>query len=371
MKITDVAVTLWEWKDIPPMRYTKTVASSATRRTQMGLVKISTDEGVEGHGFMGSALGSAQDDAPFIVNGLKPMLMGEDPLARERIWQTLMRRSRGRRIPAVGVVDVALWDLAGRAAGVPVHRLMGSYRNSVPAYASSAVLDGPEAYAEEAVKIKEAGWTAYKIHPHGEPDLDIRTCREVRRAVGDDYRLMLDSTWSYDYPQAVRVGVAIQELGFYWYEDPLADDDLYSYVKLKQQLHIPIMATELPLAGPTSYAPWVMEQATDYLRGDVYLKGGLTSCRKTAHLAEAFRMNYEVHHGSNSLNNVANLHLIMAMPNCEYFEVLLPDEVQKHGLVKDIEVDENGMVHAFDGPGLGAEIDFDLIERNKIAELSG
>lgn len=370
MKITDVTVTLWEWKDIPPMRYTLVVSSSEDRKTQMGLVRISTDEGVDGYSFIGSALGSARLDAPYIVEVLKPMLMGEDPLARERIWQTMMRRLRGQKLVAVSAVDVALWDLAGRHAGVPIHRLMGSYRDSIPAYASSAVLDTPEAYGEEAMKYKELGWTAYKIHPHGDPDADIRICREVRRAVGDEYRLMLDSTWSYDYPQAVRVGVAIQELGFYWYEDPLANDDIYSYVKLKQQLHIPIMATELPLAGPTSYAPWIMEQATDYLRGDVYLKGGLTSCRKTAHLAEAFHMTYEVHHGSNSLNNVANLHLIMAIPNCEYFEVLLPSEVQKHGLVGDIEVDENGMVHAFDGPGLGAEIDFDLIERNKIAELT-
>jgi len=370
MRITDVTVTLWEWGDIPPMRYTLTVASSKSRKTQMGIIRISTDEGVDGHAFMGSALGSARDLAPFIIQAVKPMLMGEDPLARERIWQTMMRRFRGQRLTAISAVDVALWDLAGRYAGVPVHQLIGSYRDSIPAYASSAVLDTPEAYAEEAMRYKEAGWSAYKIHPHGDPDTDIRICKEVRRAVGDEYRLMLDSTWSYDYPQAVRVGVAIQELGFYWYEDPLFEDDLYSYVKLKQQLHIPIMATELPLAGPTSYAPWIMEQATDYLRGDVYLKGGLTSCLKTAHLAEAFHMNYEVHHGSNSLNNVANLHLTMAIPNCEYFEVLLPDEVQKHGLLKDIEVDGDGMVHAFNGPGLGAEIDFDLIERNKIAEFS-
>jgi len=369
MRITDVSVTLWEWKDIPATRYTLTVASSRSRKTQMGLVRIRTDEGVTGHSFIGSALWSAQNDASFIVNTLRPMLIGEDPLARERIWQTLMRRLRGQRLTAVCAIDVALWDLAGRFAGVPVYRLMGAYRSRVPAYASSAVLDTPEAYAEEAVKYREAGWSAYKIHPHGDPDADIRICREVRRAVGDDYRLMLDATWSYDYTQAVRVGVAIQELGFYWYEDPLVEDDLFSYVKLKQQLHIPIMATELPMAGPTSYAPWIMEQATDYLRGDVYLKGGLTSCLKTAHTAEAFHMNYEVHHGSNSLNNVANLHLTMAIPNCEYFEVLLPDEVQKHGLIKDIEVDENGMVHAFEEPGLGADIDFDLIERNKIAEL--
>jgi L-alanine-DL-glutamate epimerase-like enolase superfamily enzyme len=369
MKITDITVTLWEWKDIPFTRYTHNIASAESGQTQIGLLHIVTDEGVDGYSFLGSSLRNAGDYAPYLIKNIKPMLIGEDPLARERIWQKLMRRLRGQQMFSISAIDVALWDLAGRHAGVPLHRLMGSYRDAVPAYASSYVLDSLEEYAEQAVQIKEAGWSAYKIHPWGIPDDDIRICQAVRKAVGDDYRLMLDSTWSYDYTQAVRVGLAIQELGFYWYEDPLVEDDIYSYVKLKQQLHIPIMATEFPIAGPTSYTPWIMEQATDYLRGDVFLKGGLTSCLKTAHLAEAFHMNYEVHHGNNSLNNVANLHLIMAIPNCEYFEVLLPAEAQKHGLIKDIEMDKEGMVHAFNGPGLGAEIDFDLIERNKIAVL--
>lgn len=369
MKITDVSVTVWEWKDIPPTRYTKTVSSAESRSTLMGLVRIQTDEGLEGNSFLGSALGSAKRDAPFLVEVVKGSLVGEDPLARERIWQTLNRRLRGQRLHVIGVVDVALWDLAGKVAGLPVHKLLGSYRDRVPAYASSAVLDRPQDYAEEAVHYKEAGWAAYKIHPPGEVSEDLRICEEVRRAVGDDFPLMLDPTWSYDYPDAIRVGVAIQEMGFYWYEDPLREDDLYSYVKLKQQLHIPIMATELPMAGPRSYAPWVMEQATDYLRGDVYLKGGITSCMKTAHLAEAFQMNYEVHHGSNSVNNIANLHMIMAIENCDFLEVLLPEEVQKHAVLNDIEIDEKGCAHAYDEPGLGAQIDFDLIERNKVAEL--
>ena len=369
MRIADVAVTLWKWQDIPPTRYTRTIASAGAGSTELGLVRIVADDGAEGHAFLGSALGSAAADARALVDRLKPVLMGEDALARERIWQTMMRRTRGQLLRAIGAVDVALWDLAGRAAGVPVHRLIGSYRNSVPAYASSAVLDSPAAYAEEAVRHKEAGWTAYKIHPPAEPDLDIAICTAVRRAVGDDFRLMLDSTWSYNYVQALRVGRAVQELGFYWYEDPLVEDDVYHYVKLKQHLAIPIMATEYPAAGPTAYATWVLARATDFLRGDVAVKGGLTSCLKTAHLAEAFHMNYEVHHGGNSLNNVANLHLLMAIPNCEYFEVLLPDAAQKHGLVQDIEVDANGQVHAFEGPGLGADIDFDLIERNKTGVL--
>jgi L-alanine-DL-glutamate epimerase-like enolase superfamily enzyme len=370
MKITDVTVTLWEWSDIPPTRYTKQVASSEARRTQIGLVRISTDEGVDGYSFFGSALASGERDAPFIVKNLKPILMGQDPLDRERLFQTMSRVASGNRIATVGAIDVALWDLAGRAAGMPVHKMLGTFRRSVPAYASSAVLDGPENYAEEAVHVKEAGWQAYKIHPHGQPEMDIRICEAVRKAVGDDYRIMLDSTWGYDYPGALRVGQCIQSLGYYWYEDPLPADDLYGYVKLKKQLGIPLMATELPHAYPKSYAPWVMLQATDYLRGDVCLKGGLTSCLKTAHTAETFQMNYEVHHGGNSFNNLANLHLIMAIPNCEYFEVLLPDEVQKHGVVNDIEVDANGMVHIADSPGIGAEIDFELIEKNTVAVLS-
>ena len=183
------------------------------------------------------------------------------------------------------------------------------------------------------------------------------------------YTIMLDSTWSYDFPAAVRVGRAIEEMGFHWYEDPLADQDIYNYVKLKQKLHIPVMATEYPIAGYDSYAPWIMLQATDYLRGDVAVKGGITTLVKTAHLAEAFRMNYEVHHGGNSLNNVANLHVIMAIRNTELFEVLLPDGAQKYGLLEDIQVDREGLVYAPVKPGLGYEIDFGLIERKKVAVL--
>jgi L-alanine-DL-glutamate epimerase-like enolase superfamily enzyme len=369
MKITDVTVTVWEWKDIPPTRYNKTIVSAEGGSTQMALVKISTDEGIDGYGFLGSALLSAELGAPFIIDTLKPVLMGEDPLARERLWEAMVQRSRGRRLFAVGAVDVALWDVAGLAAGVPVHKLIGSYRDSVPAYASSPVLDTPEDYGDEALRYKEMGWQAYKMHPHGEPEIDIKICEVVRRAVGDDYRLMLDPTWSYDYQGALQVGRALQELGYYWYEDPLPYDDIDGFVKLKSELTIPLMATELPVTTPPDYAPWIMREATDFLRGDVMLKGGITSCLKTARTAETFGMNYEVHHGGNSHNNFANLHLVMAIPNCEYFEVLLPEAAQKHGLVKDIEVDENGLVHLSDEPGIGAEIDFELIARNKVAEL--
>ena len=112
------------------------------------------------------------------------------------------------------------------------------------------------------------------------------------------------------------------------------------------------------------------QKATDALRGDVALKGGITSCLKSAHLAEGFRLNYELHHGGNSLNNVANLHVFCAIPNTEYFEVVLPDEAQKCGLINDLSVGRDGFVHVPKGPGLGVEIDFDLIEKSKTRILS-
>jgi L-alanine-DL-glutamate epimerase-like enolase superfamily enzyme len=112
-----------------------------------------------------------------------------------------------------------------------------------------------------------------------------------------------------------------------------------------------------------------MQRATDFLRGDVAVKGGITTLMKVAHLAETFHLNLELHHGGNSLNNVANLHVIMAIANTEFFEVLLPAESQKYGLIQDIEIDSEGFVHAPVEPGLGAVIDFDLIKRKTVAVL--
>ena len=368
MKITDVTLTLFAWDNIPPTTY-GSQSGQLGGSSALGLLRLVTDEGFEGHAFLGSALNSATTDAQGLITHLKPLLLGNDPLDRERLNQRLWTRQRAAGVRPFGAVDVALWDLAGKAYGQPIHRLLGTYRDRIGAYASSAVMSSPAAYAEEAAAFKANGWPAYKIHPPTRWREDIKVCEAVRRAVGDDYTIMLDSTWSYDFPTALRVGRAIEEMGFHWYEDPLADQDIYNYVKLKPKLNIPVMATEYPITGFDSYAPWIMAQATDYLRGDVAVKGGITTLVKTAHLAEAFRMNYEVHHGGNSLNNVANLHVIMAIRNTEFFEVLLPDGAQKYGLVEDITVGKDGMVHAPTKPGLGYEIDFELIEKKKMGVL--
>ena len=369
MKIDAVELTLFAWNDIPPAKYTQGT-QNVSGRSNLGLLRINTDDGVEGQAFLGSAYNPAETDAGALIRFLKPVLMGKNPLAREDLHAAMRARQRNLGLRAIGACDTALWDIAAKSAGMPLYRYLGGGRGAIGAYASSQMLESREAYAAEAAQFKADGWKAYKIHPPQNPREDVAICEAVRRAVGDEFTLMLDSTWSYRYPDAVRVGRAIERLGFLWYEDPLNEEDIYSYVQLRQKLDIPIIATEYPQGDIGTYAVWLTERATDALRGDIAVKGGLTTMLKTAHLAEAFHMNYEVHHGGNSLNNLAQLHFACAIRNTTYFEVLLPHGAHKYRLLEDIEIGKDGLARCPQAPGIGANIDFERIERKRLAHLS-
>jgi L-alanine-DL-glutamate epimerase-like enolase superfamily enzyme len=196
MKITDVRLTLFAWDDIPATTYGRHTGRFSGS-SQLGLLTIGTDEGVQGHAFLGSAMRGAQMDAPSLIHYLKPLVLGQDPLDRERLYQAMSQKIRNTTFRAIGAMDIALWDIAGKIAGLPIHKLLGSYRTSVPAYASSAVLPSKEAYAEEAARFKADGWTAYKIHPPTDTAVDIEVSIAVSGDVCDGFSVMLDSTWSY------------------------------------------------------------------------------------------------------------------------------------------------------------------------------
>jgi L-alanine-DL-glutamate epimerase-like enolase superfamily enzyme len=362
MQITDLSVTMFNWHSTP----WRTGGGSFGGHRLLGIVTVSTDEGVEGHAFLGSSRQGADAFVGPLMEFVKPVIVGCNPLDTGAIWNRLWKMNRSVSTNAIGAVDVALWDVAGKVAGLPIHRLLGTCRDRVPAYASSGLLPTPEAYGEEAKHFQSLGWTAYKIHPQGVPRDDIKICQAVRHAVGDDMILMLDSMWAYGYEDAIRVGRAIEALDYFWYEDPLVEEDLYNYIKLRSKLDIPIMSTEYAPGRLYGMAQWVHQMATDILRGDVAVTGGITPLVKIAHLAEAFRMKCEIHHGGNSLNNVANLHVTMAISNCDYYEVFPSHGANKFGLVEDIEVDDQGLVYAPEKPGLGYEIDWDLVEREKV-----
>src|SRR5690606_8898338 len=166
-----------------------------------------------------------------------------------------------------------------------------------------------------------------------------------------------------------KVGRILEELDYVWYEDPMPVDDMYNYTKLCADLDIMVMTTEYSWGGFLGYPAWISARATDALRGDVALKGGITGVMKSIHLAEAFNMKYELHHGGNSLNNIANAHVGLATAHCDYFEVILPDVVQKYAVINELALDENGHISPPDGPGLGAQIDVELIERMKVTVM--
>lgn len=368
IKITDVSLTIFRWTGLPKVTYTRN-STADDGDVHLGLLTISTDAGIDGHAFLGSSFRPVDIDARGLIDNLKPLVMGENPLDRDRLYQLLMTQNRSVMFRPIGAMDIALWDIAGKVAGLPIHRLLGTRRNSLPAYASSSTLHSIDDYVQQALESKAAGYRAYKMHPPKDRALHIPMLRQVREAVGDDFPLMYDPAAIYSYADALKIGRILEELNYVWYEDPMPVDDMYNYTKLCADLDIMVMTTEYSWGGFLGYPAWLSARATDALRGDVALKGGITGVVKSIHLAEAFNMKYELHHGGNSLNNIANAHVALATANCDYFEVILPDIVQKYAVINELALDENGHISPPDGPGLGAQIDFELIERMKVTVM--
>ncbi len=363
MKITNVKVDIFNWTT-EPWQTGVGLQFGATR--QLGVVTVETDEGIVGNAFLGSSRMGAEHFVPGLIEFIKPRLMGRNPLDIGKIWWEMWKMNRSVSTYVIGAIDICLWDINGKVAGLPIHRLLGTCKDAVPAYSSTAWHPTVEAYAEEALQFQDMGWAAHKIHPHANANADIKICTVVREAVGDSMTLMLDSMWAYRYPEALTVGRAIEDLNYYWYEDPLVEEDIYNYVKLQQKLDIPLMSTEYAPGRFYGMTPWITSRATDMLRGDVAITGGITPLVRLCHLAEGFNMNCEIHHGGNSLNNVANLHVTMAVPNCAYYEVFPCTGANKFGLVEDIDVDDEGLVHAPTEPGLGYVIDWDRLNADRV-----
>ncbi len=349
---------------------------------RLNVVTIATDEAIDGHVFV---TGPGVDVTPQLLGPAKQLLVGRDPLDIVAIWHDFRARSRMFDATVQGYVDIALWDIAGKAAGLPLHRLLGTARTEVPSYASSWVHASNATYVDEALAYRERGFVGYKLHPPtqrrrmpvgGPPGPvsireDTETCAAVRAAVGEEYCLMLDSAWAYSYKEALDVGFAIEELGFHWYEDPIGAEDLDGYVRLKQHLSIPIVATEITGGGLYALPRWIAARATDALRGDVVIKGGITGMMKIAALAEAHHLPCEVHDAYNAIGNLATVHVVMAVPHCSMYEVLVPHapgsydlDHLSYGLAEPITIDIAGFVRAPERPGLGIEPDWDLLARS-------
>jgi L-alanine-DL-glutamate epimerase-like enolase superfamily enzyme len=299
-------------------------------------------------------------------------LIGRDPREREGIWQDIWHSLRHTDHFGVGPIDIALWDLAGRHNGESVSTMLGGYRDRIPAYASTFAADGepdglssPEQYAAFAEECREEGYPAFKIHPSGDPSRDIEICRAVASRVGDEMEIMLDPASMYQtYGETLRVGRVLDELGFFWYEDPMADAGESEYMsrRLADDLDTPILGAEHSRTGPQGRANHIMNDALDFVRADAHLGGGITGVMKVAHLAEAFGIDVELH-----LGGPAHLHCLSAIRNTNYFEhgLVHPqiEWVNPQGLDERVdELNADGTISVPEGPGLGVEIDWEFVE---------
>ncbi|MEO8758850.1 MAG: enolase C-terminal domain-like protein [Devosia sp.] len=383
MKITDIKIkTFRTYADRWDTGHALPIPHAELMQT---VLAIETDSGATGYYFGGGAHGDAEGlnvvDQQMIMTRVRNLIVGQDPLDRELIWKWMWVANYPENVQSV--IDNALWDLAGRAFNVPVYKLMGGSRNKIKAYASTYPNIGvPRVYAEHALACKAEGYQAYKIHPHyfwnpetGQPTpgrpsnikADIETIHLVREAVGPDYVLMYDPWGTYmSLEEAIKVGRELEKLNYYWYEHPMPEYRVESYVRLSRELSIPILSPEIVAGGVFSRAEWILRGAGDMSRIDV-VRGGITGARKTAIVAEAYGLRCEMH-----MAGWGNLQVCGATSEdtSEYYEkgLLAPgvDYDAPHPyLAKTCDkIDTEGYVHLPQGSGMGYEIVWDYINDN-------
>jgi L-alanine-DL-glutamate epimerase-like enolase superfamily enzyme len=366
MKVTGAKAELFT-RDSPAISSTASVRFRPAGVQYLAVLRLHTDEGIEGNTFIGAGTETdVRATAAQAVSLVTRELVGRDAADREWLWSQLRTYTFYGRLSylAWSAVDVALWDIAGKAADAPVYKLLGANSHSTRVYASSPYYPTAQGYADEALKYKAAGFAGYKIHPAGVPVSRVKeVATRVREAAGDEMALMMDTSLCYDYEQALEIGKHLQDLGYAWFEDPVRYSDFDAVDELARRLDIPIAVTDHPAFGFHEAAQMIRRRnGVRIIRGDA-MKEGITGLKKLCGLAEGFALKCEVHSSVNSPMNIANLHVVLSVPNCDYFELIVPPDNFQYGMKQDITVGPDGLIQAPTRPGLGLEIDWELIGR--------
>ena len=360
MKIESVEVRVvapevqrYTWShDLPEQYMTNTV------------VRITTDTGVEGVAGVSNYTSYGFDRyTAETIRHIAPILIGQDPLLGEAISRAVWPRVFPLSPGALAVVDVALWDLRGRHAGLPLYQLLGGARDRIAAYASTPLLEDISAYLRCVADMLGQGFTAVKFHAWCLPDKDLELCRAVRQEFPDDsIAFMHDAENNYDRRSALRVGQELDDLGFNWFEAPLPDYDLEGYRELNSQCRIPVLPSGNWIQDLPAFAHAIHSKAWKVARTDVTACGGMTTARKAMNIAEAAGINCEIMCWGNTLVSAANLHLMLAFRNGTYFEQSVPYDSYEYGMQDVIRTQPDGYVYAPQKPGLGVDVDWEAME---------
>jgi L-alanine-DL-glutamate epimerase-like enolase superfamily enzyme len=343
------------------------------------LVRVRTDSGLEGIGEADSSpeVVKAIVDAPFSHNvacGLRELLIGEDPLETQRLWQKLYRRTMyfGRRsaaITAMSAVDMALWDLKGKHFGQPIHRLLGGkYHDRIQAYAS--ILFGRD--GRETVEIgrrwREAGYQAVKFgwEPMGESErVDVDLVRGAREGIGDS-TLLIDAGCVWDARTALRRAEVFREFDVTWLEEPLHPDDVDGYVWLRDRSPIPIAAGEEE-CGRQAFRPWIDRHAVDVYQIDLS-RNGFTDADYLRQRVEEIGARLCNHCYTSPVTVAASLHWLSTCRDAFLFEDCVEDSPLRHQLTQERVQAENGWIDVPDRPGLGITLNEDFITEHLVCQ---
>lgn len=337
------------------------------------LVEIETDEGISGIGEC-FALGNVRSTAVTVEEVLAPVLLGQDPTNVEGLWERMYRSSfrvgrRGLVLCAMSGVDIALWDITGKVAGLPVYKLLGGVTDRFTAYASGGYYMKDKSVRDLAAEMAgyaEAGFTAMKMKI-GALSLgqDLERVRAARAAVGAGIDLAVDANNAWDFNTAVRACRTFEELDLFFFEEPLPSDDLDGSARLAA-------ATTVPIAGyETEYTRWGMKEfivrgAVDVAQTDAIWCGGISEARKIGILASAWGLPLIPHFSASAVSLCANLQVAASLSNVRHFELTLDENPLRDELNQAPVRVERGTIFAPEGPGIGMTLNRAVLERYRV-----
>ena len=346
------------------------------------VIRVHTDEGIVGIGEVDSAPEAvlALVTAPgshAIANSFHSLLVGEDPRDVERLWQKMYRGMnyigrRGIALHAQSGIDIALWDIRGKAEGKPISELLGgAIHTKVRAYASMLMPDTTAETAERVAALREAGFTAVKLGwgPLGkDPAHDVRLAAAAKEAAGDG-DILIDAGLGYVADAKVAIGVAreLEQLGIYWLEEPFEPDEYEAYAELADAVDIRVAAGEQDTTV-WGFRELIERGHVDVVQPDVTRCGGITELVRIAAFAREHGVETVPHAWKSGIIKAASLHVNAVLPDATFQEYCVADTPINQTLVKErMPVDADGFVAVPTGPGLGIELDEDVLERYRVS----
>jgi len=370
MKITRVeAMTLTCPLDKPIMDATYTLPHRSAV-----LVKVDTDEGLSGIGEAAYFGGPPLITKTIIEKELQEYLIGEDPLNIERLWEKMYQRSikhgrKGAVIASMSGIDIALWDIKAKAAGMPLYQLLGGCYQQIRAYASAGFYaEGKglkELAAEMASYVKE-GFTAVKMKIGRNQSEDLARVKAVREAIGDDIDLLVDGNNAYTAYQAIKIARKMEADNIFWFEEPVPAEDIEGSAAVAAALDTPLAAGENEFTR-YGFRDLIINKALDIAQPDVTWCGGITEAKKIAAMASAWNIPCVPHSFSSAIALVANLHFSASIPNSMFQEFDRNyNPLRENLLIEPIRINKSGYIELMDKPGLGVELNQSIVKQYRV-----